>query len=64
MTCPQCGSTSVDRDEVDIGVGVQCGPWGCFDCGWVESYPIVEQIEYTEPSPGVDSEPVRKITDT
>lgn len=36
MVCPQCGSLNVDRDEVDIGVGVHCGPWGCFDCGWTE----------------------------
>lgn len=36
MICPKCGSDHVDRDEVDIGVGTQCGPWGCFDCGWVE----------------------------
>lgn len=36
MTCPSCGGTHVDRDEVDIGVGTQVGPWGCFDCGWVD----------------------------
>lgn len=51
MRCPKCGSTHVDRDEVDIGVGVQCGPWGCFDCGWTEGYPIVEFIESPDPEP-------------
>lgn len=35
-TCPECGSSHVDRDEVDTGVGTQCGPLACFDCGWVE----------------------------
>jgi hypothetical protein len=35
MKCPNCGG-ECDRDEVDIGVGVQGGPWGCPDCGWVE----------------------------
>ena len=54
MNCPKCGAPC-DRDEVDIGVGVQCGPWGCYDCGWPESYPIVEQIEYTDPTPPEDS---------
>jgi hypothetical protein len=34
--CPKCGSSNTDRDEVDIGVGTQCGPLGCFDCGWIE----------------------------
>lgn len=49
MNCPECGAPC-DRDEVDIGVGVQCGPWGCFDCGWTESHPIVGFIEDTESS--------------
>jgi len=35
MKCPQCGK-ECDRDEVDIGVGIQVGPWGCFNCGWSE----------------------------
>lgn len=35
MICPQCGGDCV-RDEVDIGVGIQGGPWGCPDCHWVE----------------------------
>lgn len=26
----------MDREEVDIGVGVQVGPWGCYACGWTE----------------------------
>lgn len=33
MKCPACGG-SCRRDEVDIGVGVQCGPWRCEECAW------------------------------
>lgn len=33
--CPKCGS-ECDRDEVDIGVGVIYGPYGCFECYWSE----------------------------
>ncbi len=36
MICPNCGD-SCERDEVDVGVGVVTGPWGCFSCGWSES---------------------------
>lgn len=35
MNCPKCGE-DCQRDEVDIGVGIQCGPWGCPRCGWSE----------------------------
>lgn len=31
--CEKCG-TPCDRDEVDVGVGVIYGPWGCSYCGW------------------------------
>lgn len=34
--CPNCGSTNVDRDEVDVGVGTVMGPWSCHDCEWSE----------------------------
>jgi hypothetical protein len=33
MNCPKCNAECI-RDEVDIGVGVQYGPWGCPECGW------------------------------
>ena len=33
MKCPKCNS-DCDRDEVDNGVGMQYGPWGCPNCGW------------------------------
>jgi ribosomal protein S27AE len=33
--CPKCGA-GCERNEVDIGVGVQYGPWSCPDCGWSE----------------------------
>ena len=32
--CENCGYECY-RDEVDIGVGVIYGPWGC-SCGWSE----------------------------
>jgi ssDNA-binding Zn-finger/Zn-ribbon topoisomerase 1 len=31
--CPHCNETC-DRAEVDVGVGVIHGPWGCPQCGW------------------------------
>lgn len=34
--CPNCGCDELHRDEVDIGVGIQYGPWGCPNCGWSE----------------------------
>jgi len=34
--CPHCGSPC-DREQVDVGVGVIHGPWGCGDCGWSEN---------------------------
>lgn len=34
--CPKCKSTDCFRDEVDIGVGIQYGPWHCNSCGWFE----------------------------
>lgn len=33
--CPECGD-ECDRDAVDIGVGIQHGPWFCPSCGWNE----------------------------
>lgn len=33
--CPNCG-TRCARDEVDVGVGIIAGPWGCPGCGWSE----------------------------
>lgn len=37
MKCPNCQSDCW-RDEVDIGVGIQYGPWNCTECGWYEGY--------------------------
>lgn len=39
LTCPQCGNPC-DRDEVDIGVGIQYGPGSCQECGWVEGQEV------------------------
>lgn len=36
MKCPACGSEECWREEVDVGVGIIHGPWGC-PCGWSES---------------------------
>ena len=33
--CPECGGECV-RNEVDIGVGIQRGPWRCIECGYTE----------------------------
>ena len=33
--CPNCGE-GCGRDEVDVGVGMMHGPWGCGACGWSE----------------------------
>ena len=33
--CPRCGEFC-GRDDVDIGVGIKYGPWGCYSCGWSE----------------------------
>lgn len=37
MTCPKCGCDECHCDEVDVGVGVIKGPYGCPACGWSES---------------------------
>ena len=36
LICPHCGELC-DHDEVDVGVGVMHGPWGCANCGWSEN---------------------------
>lgn len=33
--CPLCSGPCF-RDKVDIGVGIQYGPWQCLDCFWCE----------------------------
>ena len=35
MICPKCNS-ECNRDEVDNGVCIQHGPYGCPNCGWSE----------------------------
>ncbi len=37
MICPKC-STPCHRDEVDVGVGIISGPYGCPGCGWSEDF--------------------------
>jgi hypothetical protein len=36
VKCLNCGM-DCDRDEVDVGVGVIYGPYGCNSCGWSEA---------------------------
>ena len=43
--CPKCGETTLDRVEVDIGVGNQCGPWQCYNCDWSEDGGLPEILE-------------------
>jgi hypothetical protein len=38
MNCPNCNCSDCYRDEVDIGVGVQYGPWHCPECAWYEGH--------------------------
>lgn len=52
--CPACNSPNCDRDEVDIGVGTQYGPWQCFDCGWCESHYYDDSLLRDEPDPDLD----------
>lgn len=33
MNCPKC-NCECDREEVDVGVGIIYGPYGCPQCGW------------------------------
>lgn len=35
MRCPKCEGECY-HDEVDVGVGIITGPWGCMECGWSE----------------------------
>ena len=47
MFCPKCG-TECCRDEVDVGVGVVTGPYGCPVCGWSED-PLYDLSEGQNP---------------
>jgi Zn-finger nucleic acid-binding protein len=45
MFCPNCNCSDCWRDEVDIGVGVQYGPWHCPECGWYEGHEVDAVID-------------------
>ncbi len=45
-TCPMCSSTNCTREEVDIGVGTQYGPWSCLDCNFSQDDDL--RLEYPE----------------
>lgn len=44
MNCPQCQGECY-RDEVDIGVGIQVGPWRCSECGWYQGHEVDAAID-------------------
>lgn len=52
-TCPRCNGDCC-RDEVDIGVGITCGPWGCYTCGWSEYADQAREFEKENPGWYVD----------
>lgn len=43
-TCLRCGCECY-RDEVDIGVGIQYGPWVCQECGWNQNDEIDQLLK-------------------
>jgi len=45
--CPECGE-GVDRESVDVGVGILNGPYGCFECGWCE-WTVPEKSDHYDP---------------
>jgi len=47
MDCPKCGEECC-RDQVDVGVGIMYGPWGCM-CGWSE-YPEFDSSDGPSPA--------------
>lgn len=48
MKCPNCGCDDLSRDEVDVGIGIICGPYGC-ECGWSESDAYNQLLETRKP---------------
>jgi hypothetical protein len=48
-TCPYCGSTNINCEFVDIGVGeIQCTPYGCENCFAVQINPYDESARPDE----------------
>lgn len=57
MSCPGCGHVDcLERDSVDVGVGVIHGPYGCANCGWSESeeYDIRDKDPVDEKGGAID----------
>lgn len=46
--CPKCGDECW-RNEVDVGLGIIYGPWGCSSCGWSE-HPDYDRSDGREPA--------------
>ena len=55
MNCPKCNYDECHRDEVDVGVGIITGPWGCPRCGWSEdeAYDLSEGKDPVDEKGGV-----------
>lgn len=49
MDCPNCEEKNLGRDEVDIGVGIIYGPYGCY-CGWSEAEEYNQLLDGVKPS--------------
>lgn len=58
MDCPVCGDECW-RDEVDVGVGVIYGPYGCSSCGWSEA----DLADLREQYPGMYVDPQGGVHD-
>ena len=42
--CPECGAGCV-REEVDVGIGIQYGPWHCTECPWSQEGDYLKMTE-------------------
>ena len=55
--CPKCGKPCW-REEVDVGVGYQYGPYHCDNCGWLEwDWRVYEEGQPIEPDEYYNDEP-------
>ncbi|MGG4266507.1 hypothetical protein [Peribacillus simplex] len=46
--CPYCGVENCEADWVDVGVGMQCGPYHCYECGASKIGPELYDWYYTD----------------
>jgi hypothetical protein len=62
MKCPKCGE-ECDREEVDVGVGVLHGPWGCLNCGCSSDSNYDCSAEWSKDQPRRDPENPEFVVD-